>query len=129
MALAKDVYRLVIERLNRQAFVGIVSPPKGQDWGTLKCLEATLALQIGDEPAKVVMGPLFGLNELRRADAHLPPGQLLTAYELLEIDPVNPPLLQGTALLRTVTGKLFELAAILDTRGEPKAPGPTTPAP
>ena len=70
-ALAKDLIRLTADCIDAKAIQTLVCPPKGVQWGSLKSLEKLLATRIEAEEAATLMSPLFGLYELRHADAHL----------------------------------------------------------
>lgn len=62
-ALARDVAKLTADRIDEKQLQTVVAPPKGTTWRSLKSLEKAHASK--------TMGPLFGIYELRRADAHL----------------------------------------------------------
>src|SRR5207302_10110066 len=76
LALAKDLARLTADSFEATAIQKHVKPPKGERWGSLKSLENLLATQVGAESAHSVMGPLFGIYDLRLADAHLPSSEV-----------------------------------------------------
>src|ERR1019366_1515321 len=91
----------------------MVSPPKGEKWGSLKSLEAVVAKYSDASKAHSALGPLHGAYNLRHADAHLPGEDLAEAYRLLGIDRSLPFVLQGFELLDSCVGALFEIAKIL----------------
>lgn len=51
--------------------------------------------------AKALMAPLFGLYDLRLADAHLG-SDVASALDRLRVDPKAPAVIQGRTLLETV---------------------------
>lgn len=112
-SLAKDLARLTADSLDATALNRIVSPPKGEKWGSLKSLEKLLSSRIGDTSARQVMGPLFGIYELRLADAHLPSGEIETAFSLIRVDRTAPYVTQGYQLLDACVGCLYAIYEVL----------------
>jgi hypothetical protein len=105
-ALAKDIARLTADSLDATALQRIVSPPKGERWGSLKSLEKVLA-SVSTEPlARRTMGPLVGAYELRHGDAHLK-GDLQAAVGLAGIDSRLPYVHQGAQLLENCVTALW----------------------
>lgn len=99
LALAKDLARLTADSIDAQALQKIVSPPKGEKWGSLKSLEKVLATLVPEKQASVVVGPLFGTYDLRLADAHLAGKDLTRAYESARIDRDSLHIFQSRQLL------------------------------
>lgn len=112
-SLAKDVARVTADSLDTAAMQTIVSPPKSIKWGSLKTLENLIASKIGDNAAHLVMGALFGVYELRHADAHLPSSKLAEALSLLHIDCDLPTVFQGYQLLYAIVSSIFQLVEVL----------------
>jgi len=50
----------------------MLQQPKEAKWDSLKYLEKLVATKIGPVQARLPLGPLVGLVELRHVDAHLP---------------------------------------------------------
>lgn len=112
-SLAKDLMRVVADRIDTAALQKIVPPHKGEKWGSLKSLEKYLATIISPEDARTVVGPLFGAYDLRLADAHLPKEELTKAYDLTRIDPTSPPLEQGYELIVAVASALINVGRVM----------------
>jgi hypothetical protein len=112
-ALAKDVARLTADNIDTTAIQTIVSPPKGEKWGSLKTLENLLASKIGSKSARSMLSALVGAYELRHADAHLPSSDLDEALALLEIDKNQPTIIQGYQLLSTCVSSIYGIVGVL----------------
>lgn len=108
--LAKDVARLTADRIDSQALKHFAPvTPALPGTGSLKCLERALALQEGAARARQLMGPLFGLYELRLGAAHLPGSEIQAAFGLVGIDPRTPIYTQTLHLLTTLAQCLENL--------------------
>jgi hypothetical protein len=104
LALAKDIARLVADRIDIGILRKIVAPPKGESWGSLKSLEKALATIMSEEEARKTMSPLFGIYELRLGDAHLPSGEIEAAFAKVGVNRNAIRVLQGEQLIAaTVT--------------------------
>lgn len=115
-ALAKDVAKLTAELIDAKELQKIVQPPKDVKWGSLKSLEKVLATKVGEENAQHLVRPLFGVYELRLADAHLQSDEISNSLRLIEIDEAVPPIVQGWQLLSSVVSTLYRIAAVLDSK-------------
>jgi hypothetical protein len=71
LVLAKELNRLLMERIDMDALRGPAAIAPKDRLGTLKALERLLEQSLGQAGARVMMAPLFGINDLRNADAHL----------------------------------------------------------
>lgn len=109
-ALSKDLARLTAESMDAASLQKVVAPPKGEKWGSLKSLERVLATKVTADEAHSLMGPLFGINNLRQADAHLPSNDLHTSFVLIGVDENAPLIIQGYQLLHSCVSTLFSLA-------------------
>jgi hypothetical protein len=114
LSLAKDLARLTADSFDAEAIQKRVAPPKGTTWGSLKSLECLLATQVGADRARAVMGPLFGIYELRLGDAHLSASELDQALEKVGIDKAAPYVVQGHQLLGACVSTLCAIMEILD---------------
>jgi hypothetical protein len=112
-SLAKDLMRIVADRIDSAALQRIVPPPSGESWRSLKSLEKYLARISSPEDARKVIGPLAGAYDLRVADAHLPAEDLTRAYELTGIDPKSGSLEQGYRLIVAVNSALINVGRIV----------------
>jgi hypothetical protein len=112
-ALAKDVMRLIADQIDVHPLQKIAPPPTNERWGSLKSLEKYLATIVTPEHARKVMGPLFGVWELRLADAHLSANDLENSYKLADIDPQAAPLDQGFNLISNVAKAIWRVGDIV----------------
>jgi hypothetical protein len=113
LALAKDLARLTADSIDAAAIQKLVSPPKGIKLGSLKSLEQLLATQVPFEQARALLAPLFGIYELRNADAHLSTSNLGSSLQLASIDENAPPVHQGLQLLASCVSSLYDIASII----------------
>jgi hypothetical protein len=112
-ALAKDMARLTADSINKQALKKVLQPPKKENWESLKLLEKLLATKISSEKANAVMSPLFGIYELRLADAHLPSSKLHESMAKVGVIPESVLVNQGYQLLDSCVSTLYNIAEIL----------------
>lgn len=112
-ALAKDIMRLFADRIDVDPLQKFASPPPREKWGSLKSLEKYLATLIPAGDARKVMGPLFGVYELRLADAHLAANDLKNSFELARIDQHASQLDQGCSLIDSVAYALWTVGEIV----------------
>jgi hypothetical protein len=98
-ALAKDLARLTADRIEASAVQKLAPPPKDVKWGSLKSLEKFFAQRIGEKDARDLMAPLFGLYELRLADAHLQSNEIEISLKKAGVDPAVASEIQGFQLL------------------------------
>ena len=113
LSLAKDLARLIAERIDTTALKKLVGPD-AEKLGSLKTLEKVLSLKVGKEEARRIMGPLFGIYELRLADAHLGGSDLEAALKLAGVESGAPFVLQGDQLMNTCAVTLYEIAGVLE---------------
>jgi hypothetical protein len=113
-SLAKDLARLTADSINISALQGIVAPPKGEKWGSLRSLEAVLAKDSDPSTARSLLTPLVGIYELRHADAHLPSKDVEEALKMVGVDERLPFVLQGYSLLDSCVSSLFSIAKSLE---------------
>ncbi len=112
LALAKDVARLIADRIDVGTLRKIIVPPKGENWGSLKSLEKTLATVVAADKARALVAPLFGVYELRLADAHLPAEDVEAAFAKLGIDQTKPYVEQGRQLIARTAETLAAIDAV-----------------
>jgi len=112
-ALAKDVARLTVDRIDAAAIQTIIPPPKGTKWGSLKSLENLIASKIDPKIARSMLGPLVGVYELRHADAHLPSSEIDESFALVGVDQSLPYVQQGYQLLRACVDSIYGIAEVL----------------
>lgn len=112
-ALAKDLARLTADSIDLGALQTIVSPPKGEQWRSLKSLEKVLATAVTTEEAHTALTPLFGIYELRHADAHLPGSEVNKALQLAGINTDEPYMRQGLRLIEVCVEALESVSAAI----------------
>ena len=99
LSLAKDLARLIADRIDVNVLRKIAVPPAGEKWGSLKSLEKALASKIEPERAATMVAPLFGIYELRLGDAHLPSTEIDDAMSKARVDQTEPFVEQGAQLI------------------------------
>jgi hypothetical protein len=112
-ALAKDLARLTADSIDASAIQRLVSPPKDTKWGSLKSLEKLLATRIDAGEAHAMMSPLFGIYELRQADAHLPSQESNEALDLVRVDQSAPYVIQGYQLLHACVNTIYSIYDVI----------------
>jgi len=112
-ALAKDLTRLITDRIDEQLLKQIVTPPKGEVWRSRKLLEKTLETVIDATDAHRALSPLVGIYDLRKADAHPKSSELDDAYALVGIDSNLPLIHQGYQMLYSCVSCINIVAEIL----------------
>lgn len=118
LELAKDLARISADSIDAAELLKKLTPPKGEKWGSLKCLEKIVALKAGDAEARKIAAPLFGVYDLRLADAHLPAKELKPALTNAGIDSDAPSVLQGEMVLRSFVATLSHMADIVSGNRE-----------
>ena len=92
----------------------MVEPPKNTKWGSLKSLENLLATKVDVEEARRIMGPLFGIYEIRQADAHLAGKELDDSLNLVGVNQKEPYVFQGRQLLHACVTSIYRVYKILE---------------
>lgn len=113
-SLAKDLSKIIADSLEAKAMQVLVPPPDNTKWGSLKTLEKLIASKIGGENARLLTGPLFGIYDMRLADAHLSPSDINSALALAKVDSNLPKVFQGFQLLNTFVSCIYSIIAIFD---------------
>lgn len=106
LALAKDLNRLVTERIDSTSLRDAQKLPKDSKLGSIKLLEALLTTKLPLEDARELTAPAVGVYDLRHGDSHLPGSALSDAYALLGLDQSLPFILQGFHLVRAMVNCL-----------------------
>jgi hypothetical protein len=120
-SLAKDIVRLTADSIDSSAIQKVVNVPKGEKWGSLRSLQALVALRDGREKARELVGPLVGAYELRLADAHLPSSEVEASLNLVGVKGNEPFVIQGCRLLHACVSSIYSIAEAL--RDSAKASG------
>lgn len=129
LELAKDLARLTADSIDPGPLQLVVPIEKSEKRGSLKSLERALATIVAAKDAHGMVGPLFGVWDLRLADAHLPSGELDKAFALVGVDGSSTWLRQGMQLIESTARVMHTLAeAILGNDTEACAPSPSDPS-
>ncbi|MBI5577476.1 MAG: hypothetical protein HY896_14080 [Deltaproteobacteria bacterium] len=126
LAQAKDVARLTADSLDTEALQNLVPPPKGEKWGSLKSLEKVLATVVSAADSYTIMTPLFGVYELRLADAHLPSSEADLAMGKAGIDLSKHGIQQGLQLIEKCAEALERIHMVVRSLAKAN-PGPDAP--
>ena len=111
LALAKELNRLLMERLDLHALRGPAGVAAKEKLRELKTLERLVAKSLGEAPARTAMAPLFGINDLRHADAHLGCSLVASGLERAKVEaPDTHPVEQGCQLLETFIATVREIS-------------------
>jgi hypothetical protein len=122
LALAKDLARLTADSLDAGAIkdrlksLNALEEPK---WGSLKSLERLLATQVGPDRARAAMAPLFGVYDLRLADAHLASEEVDESLKQLGVAEAAPRVVQGYQLMRACVNAIYAVVRIVAAWKEP----------
>lgn len=112
LELAKDVTRVIADDMDGKAMNRLLGKPDPA-LGSLKALEAILHRTYPKPQVQAICGPLFGINELRQADAHPPANSLDESLAKAGVDKTLPPVLQGRDLLSVCVTALWTLGNML----------------
>jgi hypothetical protein len=112
-ALAKDVARLTADSIDAARIHQHLSLSKKDRPGSLKSLERLIATKVGDDEARLIMGPLVGAYEMRHGDAHLPSSEIEETLKLVRVNPESPFVIQGRQLLQCCVDSIWGLVQIL----------------
>lgn len=113
LALAKDLARLFMERIEVDLVCGHLTFAQGEKKpGSLKALERLLTLSIPEADARAMMAPLFGIYDLRLADAHLGgEAKITSGLERAGVDVSGPTVIQARQMLDGFVSALRALTA------------------
>ncbi|HKY82828.1 MAG TPA: hypothetical protein VJM09_15305 [Sphingobium sp.] len=114
LSLAKELNRLLMERVDMDALRGPAGLTAKDKLGTLKAMEKLLEQSLGQADARAMMAPLFGINDLRNADAHLGSSLVESGLRRANVDQANAnPVDQGRQLLETFVDTLRAITATI----------------
>lgn len=109
LSLAKDIARLIIDRMDVSVLQQFASPPPKEKWGSLKSLEKALATKVPLDRSREITSRLFGIYELRLRDAHLPSAEEIDkALAKACVDQSEPRVTQGARLIFSAAHSLHE---------------------
>jgi hypothetical protein len=114
LELAKDLTRLFIERVDADAIALQLNLPKNEKRpGSLKLVEKLLSQRIPELDARTLMSLLFGIYDLRLADAHLASARVESGKARAGIDEGLPAAMQGRQLLQSFNVALKAVAGVI----------------
>lgn len=115
LELSKEVTRLFMERIDVHAVLAPLNLPKPKDGkkpGSNKALEKLLSSLVPETDARTMVAPLFGIYDLRLADAHLGSSNVASGKVRAGVDATTPAAMQGRQLLDTFVATLRQIAAV-----------------
>ncbi len=116
LELAKELTRLFVERVDVDAVVAQIALAKGEKKpGSLKAIERLLSGMVSVDEARTVMAPLFGIYDLRLADAHLGSGLIDTGKKRAGVDDGAPAAMQGRQLLQGFVNTITRITDIISS--------------
>jgi hypothetical protein len=114
LELAKELTRLFAERVDVEAVAAAISLPKAnKKLGSLKALEKLVAHHRSEGEAATMLAPLFGIYDLRLADAHLGSGKIASGKARAGVNDSQPAAMQGRQLIRSFVDTLRAITAAL----------------
>ena len=119
LLLARDLAKLFSERVDIAPIHRHLALRKGDTPGSLKSLERLASTQIGADEAGRLMAPLFGIQDLRGAAAHLGDQLVAGALANARVDTQATTPEQGRALIASFVETLTALAGLFP---EPASP-------
>lgn len=127
LALSKELNRLLMERVDVDVLREVANIPAKDKIGSLKAIERLLGTLTEPAEARTMMGPLFGINDLRNADAHLGSSLIESGFERAKVDRANTSTVdQGRQLLSTfveTVGSIGEIIARTEQDSSSPTPG------
>jgi hypothetical protein len=114
LELAKELTRLFMERVDVGAIGSVVTFAKADKRpGSLKALEQLIAHHRDAASASAMMAPLFGIYDLRLADAHLGSSKIESGKVRAKVVESDPRVVQGRQLIQAFTDTLRAIADVL----------------
>lgn len=118
LSLSKDIARLVADRILIENLHKVVSPPKGEKWGSLKSLEKALATIVDANEARELLSPLVGIYNLRMGDAHLPSSNIDSAMVLAGVPFGESGIFKGYTVINNTVEALLKIKEIIENSNE-----------
>jgi len=114
LELSKELTRLFVERVDVDAVVSQIALTKGEKKpGSLKAIERLLSGLASVEEARTVMGPLFGIYDLRGASSHLGSGLIEGGKKRAGVDDRQPAPIQGRQLLQSFVDTIRRITDLI----------------
>lgn len=102
LRLAKEIIRVFSDRLNVRELRKLSNRTDKDKLGSNKLLQDVLATHVGQERARLVLGPIVGAYDMRVGDAHPTGSRIDEALKLAGIDGTYSYLRQGEQLIHNV---------------------------
>ncbi|MCE9886827.1 hypothetical protein [Serratia marcescens] len=113
LRLAKEIIRVFSDRLNVRELRKLSTHADRDKLGSNKLLQDILANDVGEDKARLVLGPIVGAYELRLGDAHPMGSKIGEALQLAGIDESRTPLRQGEQLIHNVGRSIWWIGRLL----------------
>lgn len=113
LALAKELVRVFSDRLDIPALRKLSTHPEKEKLGSNKLLQSVLAQKVGDNKAHTVFGPIVGVYEMRKGDAHPTSSMIRDALKLSGIDESQSYLRQGEQLISNFGQSIWWIGKLL----------------
>ncbi|WP_257981542.1 hypothetical protein [Pectobacterium brasiliense] len=113
LRLAKEIIRVFSDRLNVRELRKLSTHADRDKLGSNKLLQDILANDVGEDKARLVLGPIVGAYELRLGDAHPMGSKIGEALQLAGIDESRTPLRQGEQLIHNVGRSIWWIGKLL----------------
>jgi hypothetical protein len=111
--LAKDIARLIVDRLDAAALHRLAPPEGVHGKGSLKSLERALVTIVNAADARQHLTVLVGIYDLRLGSAHLPSGEIEKAFLMAGIDTRASVNAQALQLVENLVSALIAIAGVL----------------
>ncbi len=118
LLLARDLSRVFTERADVAPLHQRLGLKAGDKTGSLKSLQQLAAAQTNAEAAAHLMAPLFGVQDLRGAAAHLGDQLVAGALPKVNVNPDAPTPEQGRALIASFVTTLQALGDLFPPPGD-----------
>jgi len=113
LRLAKEIIRVFSDRLSVRELRKLSTHKEKDKLGSNKLLQDILAKQVGEERARIVLGPVVGAYEMRVGDAHPTGSKIGEALKLAGIDQRRSYLRQGEQLIHNIGHAVWWIGKLL----------------
>lgn len=113
LRLAKDLVRVFSDRLDVRELRKISTHSDKDKLGSNKLLQDILAQRVGAEKARLVLGPIVGVYEMRVGDAHPTSSKIADALKLAGIDESKSFIRQGEQLISNLGQSIWGIGKLL----------------
>lgn len=113
LSLAKNIHKAFGDRLNKKALLSAIEKNENDNLGSLKLLEKLCSEKIGPEAAGDLMSPIFGIYDLRIADAHPSGSKIDNAFALCNVVRSSTVHHQGYQLIDIFSQTIYKIGCCL----------------